>query len=142
MVMTVLTASSSTRPSRVTVDDAELCALVCAASAGVHGALVVPHAGESTRLAVAFAVAAVALALAAVGQALMPTPVVSAATSALLLAVATAYLMSRTSGIPGLTEHLEPFDILGVAVSVLEVAAALVAVRQTNPRRHRCVHRP
>lgn len=114
MVMALSTASSPTRPARVIVDGAELCALVCAAPAGVHRALLVSHADESTRMAVAFAAAAVPL-----------------------LAVATAHLLSRTSGIPGLAEHPEPFGTLGVAVSVLEVAAAIVAMRQPNPRRHR-----
>jgi hypothetical protein len=138
MVMALSTASSLTsRSSRVNVRGAHLCAMACAVSAGVHGALVVPHAGESTRMAVAFVVGTVALALAALGLALMPTPAVSAATAALLLGVAMAYLLSRTGGIPGLTEHPEPFDTLGVALSVLEVATAGVAVPQPNPRRTR-----
>ena len=87
-------------------------------------------------MAAAFALTTVALAIAALGQALVPSPVVSATVAALLLAVATAYLLSRTSRVPGLTEHPEPFDTLGVAVSLLEVAAASVVVRQLNPRRH------
>jgi hypothetical protein len=136
MNMALSTSSSSTPATlRVDVEGAHLCAVACAASAGVHGALVVPHAGESTSMAVAFAAATVALALAALGQALGPPPVVSAAVSALLLAVAAGYLMSRTSGIPGLTEHPEPFEPVGVAISLLETAAAVVAGRQLNPRR-------
>lgn len=138
IVMALSTTSSSTVAlSPVNVGGADLCAVVCAASAGVHGALVIPHAGESTRMAVAFSLATVALTIAALGSALMPTPVGLAMAAALLLAVASAYLLSRTSGIPGLTEHPEPFETLGVAVSVVEVAAAVVAVRQPNPRRHR-----
>jgi hypothetical protein len=136
--MALSTTSSSTRASSwVNVDGAELCALVCAASAGVHGALVVPHARASTPMAVAFAVASVALAIAAVGQTVAPRPAVSATTAALLLTVAAAYLLSRTSGLPGLSAHPEPFDTLGAVTSLLEVAAAVVAWRQTNPRRHR-----
>ncbi|HEX6150291.1 hypothetical protein [Nocardioides sp.] len=129
------TSTSTVTPSWIHVDEPDLCALACAASAGVHGALVLPHAGESTRMGIAFAVATVALAVAAVGLALFPDRVLSAAVAALLFVVATAYLLSRTTGIPGLTEHVEPFDTLGTAVSLLEVAAAVVAVRQPNRRR-------
>jgi hypothetical protein len=88
-------------------------------------------------MGVAFALATVALAMSALGQALIPSPLGSVAVTALLLTVAIAYLLSRTSGIPGLTEHREPFDTLGVAVSGLELVAAVVAVRRPNPRRHR-----
>lgn len=138
MVMALSTPSSSAPPwARVNVDHADVCALVCAASAGVHGALVVPHAAESTRLALAFAVATAALTAAALAQALVPCREVAAGAAVLLLGVAAAYLLSRTTGIPGLTEHIEPFDALGTVVSLLEAAAAVVAVRQANPRRSR-----
>ncbi len=122
------------RPTRW---ESDLCALVCAASAGVHGALVVPHAAESSRMAAAFALATVALAVGAVEMALAPRPAASAAVAALLLLIAVSYVLSRTSGIPGLTEHPESFDTLGVGTSVLEAAAAVVAVRHLNRRRSR-----
>lgn len=136
--MALSTISSSTPVStRVNIDGAELCALVCAGSAGVHGALVVPHVSESTSMAVAFAAATVALVIAALAQVMVPSPAVSATVATLLLAVATAYLLSRTSGIPGFTEHPEPFDTLGATTSVAEVAASIVAWRQIHQRRHR-----
>ena len=118
------------------MDRATFCAVVCAASAGVHGALIVPHARESTLMALAFAFATLALGVAATALALNPGPAISAAVAALLFGVAVAYFLSRTNGIPGLVAHPEPFDTLGTTVSLLEVAAAIVAVRQTNPRRH------
>lgn len=118
------------------VDGAALCAVVCAASAGVHGALVVPHRRDSTLMALAFALATLVLGCASTFLALAPSRAISAAVAALLFAVAGAYLLSRTSGIPGLAAHPEPFDTLGTVLSLLEVAAAVVAVRQTNPRRH------
>ena len=117
--------------------DSDVCAVVCAASAGVHAALIVPHAHESTRLAAVFALATAALVLAAVALALGPATAASGAAAALLAAVAGAYVLSRTAGIPGLTQHQEPFDPVGVVISCLEVAAAVVAVRHPNPRRHR-----
>jgi hypothetical protein len=89
-------------------------------------------------MGVAFAVATLAMVVSAVALAWSPeTVLLSAAGAALLLAVATAYVLSRTTGIPGLTEHTEPFDALGTVVSLLEVAAAVTAVRQVNRRRTR-----
>jgi hypothetical protein len=88
-------------------------------------------------MAIAFAVAAGALVTAALAQVLVPSPAVSTAAATLLLAVAAAYLLSRASGIPGFTEHPEPFDPLGATTSLLEVAAAIVAWRQPHQRRNR-----
>jgi flavin reductase (DIM6/NTAB) family NADH-FMN oxidoreductase RutF len=107
--------------------------IVCAVSAGVHAALIPPHAHESTRLAVAFSLATVMLVLAAVALTLRPAPAVARATAALLLGMAAAYVLSRTTGIPGLIEHQEPVDLVGVVISCLELVGAVVAVRQTNP---------
>jgi hypothetical protein len=135
--MAISTASSSRRVAlRATGIDTVFGAVVCAASAGVHGALIVPHARESTLMGLAFAFATVALAGAALSLALIPSPAISAAVAALLFAIAGTYLLSRTSGIPGLAAHPEPFDTLGTTVSLLEAAAAIVAVRKTTSRRH------
>jgi hypothetical protein len=135
--MTLSTPPSSAPPAAwVNVADSDACAAVCAASAGVHAALILPHAHESTRLAVAFSLATVALVLASVALAHGPTPAVAGMAAVLLLGVAAAYLLSRTAGIPGLTEHPEPLDPVGVVTSCLELAAAVVAVRRPNPRRH------
>jgi hypothetical protein len=131
-----LTTTSSFAAPGIRTRPRDLCALVCAASAGVHGALVVPHAHESVRLAVAFAAAAVALAIAAVGLVTVPARTTDPAV-ALLLTVALAYLLSRTSGLPVLAERPEPLDPVGAALTFLEAAAAAVALRSPNPRRHR-----
>jgi hypothetical protein len=130
-------ASSDPGTRRIGATGHDLAALVCAVSAGVHGALVAPHFGESTAMGAAFAVSTVALALAALGEALEAGPAVSVAVAVLLVGTAVAYLLSRTTGIPGLTEHPETFDTLGTAVSVLEVAGAALAVVHLNPRRNR-----
>ncbi len=129
MPVTLSTTPSSAvpeRPVNAPTRAADVAALVCATSAGVHAGLVMPHAEESTRMAVAFAISTALLALAAVALAVRPGPEVSVATAVLLLGVAAAYLLSRTTGIPGLTTHREPFDALGVLVTSLEVAGALV----------------
>ena len=107
---------------------------VCAASAGVHAALVVPHSHESAGLAVAFAVSAVALALAAVALALDAGPNVTTVVALLLVGVAAAYALSRTTGIPGLTVHPEPLDAFGTVVSCVELMVALALVRPLTRR--------
>jgi hypothetical protein len=109
-------------------------AFVCSVSAGVHAALVTPHAQESDSLAVAFAVSAVALAAAAVGLVLNPRATVTTVAALLLFGVATAYALSRTTGIPGLTVHPEPLDAFGTVVSCVEVMAAWALVRPPTRR--------
>jgi hypothetical protein len=109
-------------------------AAVCAASAGVHIALVAPHSHESASLAVAFAVSAVALAVAAVALALDAGSTVTTVVALLLVGVAAAYALSRTTGIPGLTVHPEPLDAFGTVVSCLELMAAWALVRLPTRR--------
>ncbi len=104
-------------------------AAVCAGSAGVHAALVLPHSHESAGLAAAFAVSAVALGVGAVALALDSGQTVTTVVALLLVGVATAYALSRTTGIPGLTVHPEPLDAFGTVVSCLELAAACALVR-------------
>lgn len=122
---------------RVDATTADLTALVGALSAGVHGALVGPHLEESGAMAVAFVVATAALGIAAVAMALVPTPWVSVATAVLLAGTAVLYLLARTTGIPVLTTHTEPFDALGAATSALELVGAVLALVHLNPRRNR-----
>jgi hypothetical protein len=134
MAVTLSTTSRSGAPGRAAAHGAAfrvvaLGASVCAASAGVHAALVLPHSHESAGLAVAFAVSAVALAVAAVALALEACPTVTTVVALLLVGVAAAYALSRTTGIPGLTVHPEPLDAFGTVVSCLELMAAWALVR-------------
>ena len=107
---------------------------MCAASAGVHAALVLPHSHESASLAVAFAVSAVALAVAAVALVLDAGPTVTTVVALVLVGVAAAYALSRTTGIAGLTVHPEPLDAFGTVVSCVELMAAWVLVRPLTRR--------
>jgi hypothetical protein len=107
---------------------------VCAASAGVHAVLVVPHSHESVGLAVAFAASAAAMAMSAVALALDAGPNVTTMIALLLVGVAVAYALSRTTGIPGLTVHPEPLDALGTVVSCVELMAARALVRPPTRR--------
>ena len=109
-------------------------AFVCATSAGVHAALVLPHSHESASLAVAFAVSAMALAVAGVALALDAGPTVTTVVALLLVGVAAAYALSRTTGIPGLTVHPEPLDAFGTVVSCMELIAAWALVRPPTQR--------
>lgn len=59
---------------------------------------------------------------------------VLAGAAALLLTVATAYTLSRSIGLPGLTHTRSRFDTLGTFASLMELAAAVV-VRRTLRRR-------
>lgn len=98
----------------------------CAGSAGVHAALVRPHLDEgSGALAAAFAAVAAVLAVLAVAAArprhdrwALP------AATALLVAVAAAYLMSRTTGLPGLLDRPEAIDAAGTLTTLVEALGA------------------
>ena len=109
-------------------------AFVCVASAGVHGALVLPHSHESAGLAVAFAVSAVALAVAGAALALDAGPTITTMVALLLVGVAVAYALSRTTGIPGLNVHPEPLDVFGTVTSCVELMAAAALVRPPTRR--------
>src|SRR5215472_2207069 len=99
---------------------------VCAASAGVHAALIGPHLAEGgLPLGSAFAAAAAALALAALAVR-QPrhdswAPVTA---TAVLCVIAVSYLLSRSTGIPLLIGQAEELDPLGAATTVAELAGA------------------
>ena len=115
-------------------------ALTCAASAGVHLALVPPHYAEAgLPLAVAFSLSAIALAVGALLLRRPPTTPWTGALPPLVLAgVAAGYLFSRTSGIPLLIAEPEPFEVLGLITTAAEVIAAAAAVwLLLNRKEHR-----
>lgn len=107
-----------------------LVALTCAASAGVHAALVPGHYVEGgALLGGAFLLAALLLA----GAGLLASGGRTAPAATVLAGTALAWLLSRTTGIPGLLDR-EPPDPLGVATTVVEVVAALAAVTLPHQR--------
>ncbi|MEO8518123.1 MAG: hypothetical protein ABI438_03000 [Dermatophilaceae bacterium] len=102
--------------------------LVCAASAGVHAALVPEHLRESRTLGLAFALCAGLLALAALLLRQSRHDSWAPRTAVILLSLAAlTYAMSRTTGIPWLIPDPEQLDVLGLATSAAEVVAALSA---------------
>jgi hypothetical protein len=101
-------------------------ALVCAASAGVHAALVPAHLREGTLIGVAFVVSVLLLASAALWVRSARGPAYWVA--AVLLGTAGCYLLSRTTGLPPLIPEPEPVDAVGTLTSLAEVAAALAVL--------------
>jgi hypothetical protein len=95
---------------------------ICAASAGVHAALVPEHLDESIPLGVAFIVSAVALVLVALVVRSPRHDVWGPILAATVLAMtATAYVLSRTVGLPLLIDTPEAVDPLGVLTAAAEV---------------------
>ncbi|HET8559422.1 MAG TPA: hypothetical protein VFL69_02795 [Marmoricola sp.] len=119
-----------TRAPRVNARVDRLLAVACAASAGVHAALVPEHLREGGPvLGGAFALAALLLAVSALAAARGRTaPAVT-----VLAGTALAWLLSRTTGIPLLLDR-EPPDALGMATTVVEVVAAAAAVALPHHR--------
>jgi hypothetical protein len=111
--------------------------LVCAASAGVHAALVPDHLREGgPRLGGAFVLSAVLTALAAVAlRRPQQTPrqaraakATCLATGVMLLGTAAAYVLSRTSGLPFLIPDPEELDPIGAVTSAAEVLGGLASL--------------
>jgi hypothetical protein len=99
--------------------------VACAASAGVHAALVRPHLEEAVPLGLAFAASALALALVALAvRQPRHDPWAPAAATAVLCLIAVGYLLSRTAGIPLLITQPEGLDPLGAMTTAAELAGA------------------
>ena len=100
---------------------------VCAASAGVHAGMVPEHFTEAgPRLATVFAGAAAFLLLAAACTSRPRYDAWAPACAAVLLAaIAVAYLLSRTTGLPGLIGDPEAVDPIGLLTSVGELLGAV-----------------
>lgn len=104
--------------------------VVCAASAGVHAALIRPHVEEAgALLGAAFGMASLALAVAALAvRQPRHDGWAPAATAAVLCLIAVSYLLSRTSGLPLLIASPEGLDPLGGITTAAELVGAVAAV--------------
>lgn len=109
-------------------------ALVCAGSAGVHGALVLPHLHESHLLGSAFAVDAALLAVSAARVSERRRG--SLPVAAVLATTALAYVLSRTTGLPGVLPDPEPVDGLGVLTTSWELVGVAVCLLLTFRKEH------
>ena len=109
--------------------------VVCAASAGIHAALVQLHVEEAgLLLGAAFAAASVALAVAALAVRQPRHDAWAPVTAGVVLCViAVSYLLSRTTGLPLLItdrEELDPLGVLTTGAELLGALAAVVLIRQ------------
>jgi hypothetical protein len=103
---------------------------VCAASAGIHAALVQPHVEGAGPLvgAAAFAAASLALAVAALAVRQPRHDAWAPIAAAVVLGlIAVGYLLSRTTGRPLLITDREELDPLGVFTTGAELIGALGA---------------
>ena len=105
-------------------------AAVCAGSVGVHVGLIPDHLDEGATAEVAAFVAISVLLVALTAAARDPrydgwAPAAAAVT---LFAVAAAYALSRTRGIPVLVPQPESLDTAGIATSVAELIGAAAGI--------------
>jgi hypothetical protein len=110
-------------------------AVCCAASAGVHAALVPEHLSESTILGTGFALSAVCLFAStfAFAGTLAPGPTAAPATALLLVALISAYAVSRTTGLPLIGAEVEKVDAVGLTTQALQAAGLAAALVLTKP---------
>ena len=111
---------------------------VCAASAGVHAALIGPHLAEGLPIGLGFAAATATLALAAIAvRQPRRDPWAPGLAAAVLCLIAIAYVLSRSSGIPLLIGHAEELDPFGIASTSAELVGAVASVALLLPRKDR-----
>jgi len=109
-------------------------AACCAASAGVHAALVPEHLEENAVLGTGFAVAAVLLfaSTLAFSRGRGVSPLAAPATALLLVALICAYVLSRTIGLTFIGAEVEALDGMGVSTQVIQAVALAAAIALTN----------
>lgn len=111
---------------------------VCAASAGIHAALIGPHLAEGLPIGLGFAAATAALAFAALAVRLPRrdrwAPAVA---TAVLCMIAIGYVLSRSTGVPLLIGHAEELDPLGIATTTAEIVGAVAGAALMLPRKDR-----
>jgi hypothetical protein len=128
-------ARAAARTTELELAARNVVAACCAASAGVHAALVPEHLRENALLGTGFAVAAVLLlasTLALSGRR-AASPLAAPATALLLAALIGAYALSRTVGLTFIGEDVESVDGVGVATQVIQAVALAAAIALTNP---------
>ena len=119
----------SERSGRLTTSLRYVVTVVCAASAGIHAALVQPHVEEAgPLLGAAFAAGSLALAVAALAVRQPRHDAWALVAAAIVLClIAASYVLSRTAGIPLLITDREELDLLGVLTTGAELIGALAA---------------
>jgi hypothetical protein len=102
--------------------------LVCAISAGIHGALVADHFDEGIGAGLGFAAATVLLATLVVALTFRPASAFAlTAAAVVLLGLLVSYLFSVMTGLPVLHPQPEPVDHLALATKAIEAIGLLAA---------------
>jgi hypothetical protein len=125
--------------------DRDLVVLACAASAGIHGALVPGHLGEGAGPGAGFLGAAIVLGALAVALTRRPgtAPLVGAV--AVLAGLLASYALAVTAGVPLLHPQREPVDGLALFTKGVEAVGLLAAAHlllRARPARARLTPRP
>jgi hypothetical protein len=113
--------------------------VACAASAGIHGALVPSHLAESTGAGLGFVAATALLAGIAIGLTLGAGTAALLGAAAVLAGLLASYGLAATTGVPVLHPEPEPIDALALATKAVEglglvVAAHLLAASNRRPK--------
>jgi hypothetical protein len=101
--------------------------LVCAVSAGIHGALVPEHFEEGAGAGFGFAAATVLLAVLAVALTCAPTEPALLATATVLGGLIASYALAVTTGVPVLHPEVEGVDGLALFTKAIEAVGFVLA---------------
>ena len=105
----------------------DLVIVACAASAGIHGALVPQHLDENAAAGLGFAAATAILVVLAVWLTLGTGTVELVATAAVLSGLLASYGLAITIGVPLLHPEPEAIDALALATKAVELAGLVMA---------------
>jgi hypothetical protein len=105
----------------------DLVIVVCAISAGIHGALAPEHFGEGAGAGLGFLVSALLLAGLAVALTRGAGPPALVATILALAGLIAAYALAVTSGVPVLHPEVEPVNGLALATKAIEIVGLIAA---------------
>ena len=115
----------------------DLLIIMCAVSAGIHGALVPEHLHESAAAGAGFIAATLLLGALCVALTVRSDPRPAAAAAAATLAgLLVSYVLVVWHGLPVLHPEVEPVDTLALATKGIEAAGLLLAASLVGrPRR-------
>jgi len=111
--------------------------LVCAVSAGIHGALVPEHLDESTGAGIGFVVATVLLAALAALVTYHSNRPVLLLTAAILAGLVLAWIAAVTTGVPILHPEREAIDGLALFTKAVELVGLVAAAGLLRRRSRR-----
>ena len=104
--------------------------VVCAISAGIHGALVPEHFEEGVSAGLGFAAATVILAVLVVALTARPASTLTLGGAAVVLGgLLASYALAITTGLPVLHPDPEPVDGLALATKAIEAIGLIEALR-------------